>query len=323
MVFRMKVDGPGEFLAALPYLLGVCPRRQVIVAGGDDESRLTRAVCVDTDPLPDRDGEPMITQIPAVLARHGVAWVLIASIDDRHTHPEATAPLTELIEHLEAGCAAAGITVAERIRAATISPGAAWRTAIRHGTVPDASTSPLAVSQIVAGRVIYPNRDAIVADLSPTEPDSVLADRAQHLTDHPDPPSSPQQPVQQAIARAREGELPRTEEELTTLARALHTARGEALALARTATEPQAVRELWIHLMRTLPGTWRCEPGVLAAITLALTGQPAIADVAVDLAAQAAPEHRLPSLLRQALSAGISDDELTQLLTDASIPGED
>lgn len=81
--------------------------------------------------------------------------------------------------------------------------------------------------------------------------------------------------------------------------------------------DADAAEHLWRVLVRTVPVPHRAEPAVLLAVTVYLRGDGTLAHLALDAADTAAPGHRMAGLLRRALQAGITPDQLRVLTIEA------
>lgn len=304
------LGGPATFVAAIPHLMGLHPRRCLVLAGLDSGSRVTGLLHVELDEL--AQSADVLAHVVAVLGRYQPARVLLAIIDDRAFASHDRVEHDRLVADLTMGFATLEIPVAAVVRAASTMPGSPCRNSTGQDTVPDLDTSALAASRVAAGRVIYPNRATIAAELAPTDPAAVA--RRKHPLRHGQPPANPSELIHKALSHAGKGTLPHTDTEIVPLARAMASPRGFVTALWRTLTNPRSTRELWVCLTRAVPAPWQADAAALTAVSTYLAGDGVIATVALELAEQAAPDDALTDLLRHALSLGLSPTELADTL---------
>lgn len=173
--------------------------------------------------------------------------------------------------------------------------------------MPDPKASTLAASLAVAGHITYLDRAALVAVVEPADPDAV-ARRAARLRPTP-PPLPPDRAIRIAQApldRAERTEVAASDGEIIDLAYALAHPCGRDAALVLTAEHPNRASELWLALTRALPAPLRANPAALLGVAAHLTGNGAMAGIALDAALLADPAYTLAELLRQALHTGLT-----------------
>ncbi|MFF5985938.1 DUF4192 domain-containing protein [Prauserella flavalba] len=311
----VSVNGPAEFVSTIPVLLGFHPHRCLVLGSLHGQSDVGELLHVDIE---EAARPTAADQLVTALKRHEPDRLLIAVIDDRVFDPAQPTRHQQLVDALTAGARAAGITIQRVVWASGTTAEAIWCTRDDHGTVPDPRSSTLAASLAVAGHVTYPSREALAASLEPDDPEAA-ASRVPQL-DKPDSHLDRRQAVDavcDAITRAAQGHLPETDNDFVALGRGLEHDVGRDTALVLTVENPQATRELWVSLTRALPAPWRARAAVLVAVAAYLTGLGALADVALEAADRARPEHRLARLLRQAFNNAIHPDELRRAIDGA------
>lgn len=304
----VSLNGPAEFVSTIPILLGFHPHRCLVLATLHEGTEVGELLHVD---IAEAARPTAAGQLVAALERHKPDQMLIAVIDDRVFDPAQPTRHQQLVDAITARAGASGIAVQRVVWASGTTAEAIWCTRDDHGTVPDPRTSALAASLAVAGHVTYPSRDALAASLEPADPEAA-ASRTPKL-DRPDAHLDRLQAVdvvRDSITRATDGHLPETDNDIIALGRALEHGVGRDTALVLTVDNPRSTRELWASLTRALPSPWRARPAVLVAVAAYLTGLGALADVALEVAHRALPEHRLAGLLRQAFNNAIHPDEL-------------
>lgn len=154
--------------------------------------------------------------------------------------------------------------------------------------------------------ITYPDRAALIALLEPTDPDAVARRAARLRPTPPLPPARAIRIAQAALDRVERTELPTSDGEIIDLAYALAHPCGRDAALVLTAEHPNRASELWLALTRALPAPLRANPAALLGAAAHLTGNGALAGIALDAALLADPAHTLAGLLRQALHAGLT-----------------
>ncbi len=78
--------------------------------------------------------------------------------------------------------------------------------------------------------------------------------------------------------------------------------------------ERAAAEQLWAALARETPAPEAAEPAALLAVSALLRGDGALANVALDRAAEAWPGHLLSRQLRAVASSGLAPGELGKAL---------
>lgn len=300
----------GDFVAAIPHLLGFHPHRSLVVAAVTDQERIGSVLRTDLD---NEDKHGMTADVLRMLDHSQVRELLVALIDDRvfeRAHPVHRPPVLDaLLEQTRSW----RISVRGVVWAGATSAGATWCTVNDHGQVPDPRSTELAASMALSGYVTHASREELAALLDPVDTDT-LARRATALR-HPvsiPPDGAAKRHVRGAVRRSYEGTLPETESEILVLARALADSAGRDVGLVLTADDPDRARELWLILTRAVPASHRANPAALLAAAAYLGGDGALAEIAITAACEAEPAHSLAGLLREALHAGVPPTELAR-----------
>lgn len=298
---------PGDFVAAIPHLMGFHPHRSLIVVGiATDTKQVDRALRMDLDSTEDPVMLPDICQM-----LDGPSALVLAVIDDRLEDPELSTYRPPVLTEAWRQASAAEVTIASMVWASATSEGARWSTLAAVGEVPDPHSSTLAATMAVLGDIPRSSRDEVAALLEPIDA-ATLTRRANLLESGPVPLSetAAQQLVRSAVARSASGTLPATDVEILDLARAVTTAAGRDLGYALTVDDPSHTRELWLTLTRAVPQSHRTYPAVLLATATYLDGDGLLAGLALETALALDPKNGMAGLLRRAMDAGLSPTEL-------------
>lgn len=327
----VQVREPGELIAALPALLGYHPENSLILVslGGPAHTELRTVLRHDLAFPPGGDDTvPMddLVTMTAVIDRYAQRLVAedstaaVAIVVDaagrarRHAH-------RDLIGALRLRLESSGVTLSAAFATAEIARGAAWFDVLEPrwtGTVADPDTSAVTAAQVYAGRQIRASRAEVEA-LVAADPERQAEVRAllRAAAESADLEASlgaargdayhrrKLEEVLRQIGNLAGGE-PLLAVELAELGMALRRTpvRDSLLALAAGALAADA-ELLWMALTRALPAPERAEPAVLLAYSALLRGDGTLTGIALDVALDAAPWHRLAILLDRSLSLGV------------------
>lgn len=329
----VRLDQPGDLIAAVPHLLGFHPSDSLVVVGlrGPGGRLLGLALRADLPPpLPD---DALAEQLCRPLTEHNTVAVVLVVVGacGVASGGDAELPGTELLSVCEEAFARVGIPVVHRLWTPSTCGGAQWRCydgSECAGTLPDPRATALAAASAVAGVVTYASRDDIAATLEPLDA-AILARRAALLErasreTEPDPDLVGHGPrllrsVHDAIERAACGAVILTDDEVVRLADALsnHWVR-DACLVFDDARQTEAAGRLWTALVRATPSPECAEPACLLALHAYLAGDGVLAGIALERAAKADPGHRLTSLLRDALLTGLPPARLREAVGTAA-----
>jgi hypothetical protein len=181
---------------------------------------------------------------------------------------------------------------------------------------------------VVAGAVTMPNREAVVATLTPADP-ATLARRT-HLLEAVSRGSEPGSDsatlgverlttIRAAIDSAIDEPPFLTDEDVLVLTDALADHRVRDACLIQDDEDHRLGAErLWTALVRATPSPERAEPASLLAFHTYLRGDGVLAGIALEQAEKADPGHRLTILLRQSLQSGLPPQQLLKACTNAA-----
>lgn len=329
----LRLDDPGDLIAALPALLGFPPHRSLVLVclEGRDAQRVGLVARVDLPHL-DRstptDVAGLVEQLSVLCARRGDTAAVLAVVEDRHRRGQ---PHTALLDALRHACEAVGTQVLAAHHVRAVQTGVRWRSCFgdpRAGTVPDPQSSAVAAAHVVRGRVVHPSRSELCLMLAPAGAHRV-AEVAQLL-----PAATAEvaarvagggevavaellRGVLRAVVRTGGGQVPDGAEAVA-LSAALHELRVRDCCMALAGTEhADAAEQLWLELTRLLPGPERATPATLLAHSCYTRGEGPLAGEALRVALVADPEHRMAALLEQSLTAGLPPAAVQQLCATA------
>ncbi|MEV4151710.1 DUF4192 domain-containing protein [Nocardia salmonicida] len=330
----LRVDEPGELIAALPAMLGFVPERSLVVAvlhqvaGGVVEA-IEAVVRFDLDVATDMR---LLDQFTACLAsiclREEATGVLVVFVEDRaEFEGEELLRAAELIDAL----AEDGIEVRGAWSVRAIAAGERYRSVfgtVGTGLVADPSSSIVAVSHVLEGKQIRGSRREMTALMMP---DDLLSARvraqlgAAHARYRGGLAAATRAGNMLAYQRrALEWVLwqiadtasgaPRAERELARLAVTLRDRpiRDAMYGLA-LGDHAEAAELLWAQLARATPGADRAEAAALLGFSAYLRGDGPFAGVAVAAAVEADAEHAMAALLETSLQTGLRPERLRRL----------
>lgn len=319
----VRLDKPGDLIAAIPHVLGFHPVDSLVVVGLRGHVSTTLGVVLRVDlPPPVRPAELADQLLGPLIQQRSIGAALVVVGAHEYTLDEEL-PHRAVVRECETVFADVGIPVLHQLWAPDTAGGAQWRCyedTECAGVVPDPNSSALAAASVTAGVVTYNRREDITATLAPAD-DDTLARRADLLAAasrraEPDQGALGRgverfHAVLAAIDRAMDGVLPSTDEELVDLALAVgdHRVRDTCLVMDGESRAAAAER-LWTTLVRGVPAPERAEPACLLAFAAYLRGDGVLAGIALDTAAAADSGHRLSDLLRNALWTGLPPTRL-------------
>ncbi|MDT7705689.1 MAG: hypothetical protein QOG20_1296 [Pseudonocardiales bacterium] len=318
------VRDPGEFVVALPYLLGFHPRESLVLVatGGDSGRRLGLTVRVDLPP-PEHQAAVADSVVGKLLldTPTGAALVVVGS-------GGAGPTACELVDQVVHGLEHRGVDVHTVLWAESTTAGARWGCYDPcgcGGPLPDPATTVAVANAVALGSVARADRADLERHVTPAADgrlrrrDAMLIqahDRAVAGDDvvHADITAGVVV-VDAALGDAAAGRLVLDDERVVALAVALVAPAVRDVAMLRSAGPLAAAAEhLWAALAREMPDPEAAEPAALLAVSALLRGDGALANVALDRAERAWPGHRLTGLLRQVTDAGIRPGELRRCL---------
>ncbi|MFJ4649663.1 DUF4192 domain-containing protein [Nocardia sp. NPDC088792] len=328
---------PGQFIAAVPALVGFVPERSMVVAmvlqTPDHKYQ------VHTVTLLDLAGQyPLLRDRFASVVRNSEAiGALAVIVDDRAYRGADDADAVDagqrrLIETLRQDLAGYGVALAAVWAVACFSEATEWwevESPWRRGLLPDPSASHMAAAQVLAGRALRPSRAALSDVVAVDEvirknvaahlPD-VAAEAQRRLVraiqiDNPDAFTRLALcHVMSVIVQARElAEIPARIIAEVAVALRDSAVRDIMFGVAGGVHEP-AAEYLWGVLTRALPDPDRAQAATLLAFHAYRRGDGPLARVALEQALASDPEHRMARLLDAALQSGLDPARLQRVV---------
>jgi hypothetical protein len=322
----LRLD-PGGLVAAIPALLRFRPTDSVVLVGFTTvpDAQLIRCVL--------RADLPAAANVAAVAERLSTATIgqeidtvaiVIITESGSGQCVEGGLPRRDVQQALRRAFGDAHVDVLDMLWVPRTEPGLPWRSythPAQSGVLPDPHTSPIATEAVLAGRQLYANRDDLAAHLAP-DPAPILASRATRLAAlSPVNAEAAARHIQQLldqISTAPTDEVVLDEDALVGALHALTHPTVRDACLDWVLTEPaDPAQRLWTVLTRRAPHAHAAHPASLLAATVYLHGDGVLANIAVERALAADPEHSLAQILYRALQHSIPPEVFRQLLTDA------
>jgi hypothetical protein len=190
------------------------------------------------------------------------------------------------------------------------------------GQVRDPQSSALAALHAYAGLVRYASRAEMASHLAPDREDRV-ANVAQLLAAQAGEPddrglAETWAELSAAIDAAADTVPELADEQIARFAQALcdPLIRDNCLVLLLS-DRADAAERLWTVLIRAVPAPERASPAILLAIHAYLRGEGVLANMAVEAALDADPEHDLACLVREALDRGLPPTVLRTMIEES------
>jgi hypothetical protein len=324
-------DDPGELVAAIPGLLTFHPADSVVLLTYTGFRRLDLESVLRLDiPAPEHIGE-VCEQLRVVLRGHEATVVDLVVLGGDGADPPDRLPSRALVRRFTAELEEEEIGVAHAVWAPRIEPGATWwcyTDPACTGPVHDPRESAFTAAFAAAGAVTFGSREELAALLAP-DPEPDLTRRAALIDAHP--PSDPHAEFQflkdtldvvaDRMQTHPEHPVPDLDDPtIARLATALSTPDVREACLAFSLTGRARPAELlWTRLTRATPKSARADPASLLGVTCYLYGDGARAGIALDVALEANPDHRLTQTLRHVLDFGVPPRQFRTILTESFI----
>ncbi|AHH20123.1 hypothetical protein NONO_c53430 [Nocardia nova SH22a] len=339
----LTMSEPGEFIAAVPALLGFRPRRSLVVCLLLRSRKYPGAVYLGALARHDLDVAGcgawvrLAGQLAAICGQEEAVGVLVLVVDDRATAPRSGgagrrgARHRDLVRTLDGALRARDVTMAQAWAVADIAAGADWWSILdsgRRGRQSDPAASPVALAQVLDGRPIRASRDDLIAVVAE---DPALRDRIDAVI------GAAAEAAQGRFRKALRTGTPRSYSraalekvlwqistvesgdeldppELADLAVAVRDDAVRDSLFAVAVTEHAAAAEtLWARACRGLGGADRAEVATLLGYSAYARGDGPMAGVAFDAALAAEPGHRIAQLLDAALRTGMRPADVRKL----------
>lgn len=338
----LRLTEPGELIAAVPALLGFTPTRSLIVVSLTPSHDTPGSATIGAvmrhdlllpdvgDPVPDVMGAAF-TRFGTVCARDGADAVLVVLVDAGLERPDgpAVGAARRIVDDLVEELARHGVDVAGVHAVPEIDTGREWFTLCgdsacddaSRGTVPDPNASPVAAARVYEGGLIRRSRTELAGVLEPLSM-PVRSRVAGYIDDAVDSRDLAYELAVRAGGRdhADRLELESVLDRIADLDNGIELLAPESAELAVLLSNPtvrdallalaagpyaDAAERLWITLTRTLPDPERAEAAALVGFGAYVRGDGPFAGVALGVALESNPRHRLADLLDQALQAGL------------------
>ncbi|MET8779075.1 DUF4192 domain-containing protein [Nocardia sp. NPDC004654] len=345
LVPRLRVDDPGELLAALPALIEFVPERSLVVVvlrrptAPGSGSTIGPVLRFDLDQGRAKRGLAAViaSAVADICAAEAATEVLAVIIDDRMRGPRrprtrgGATPGGKLIAAFARQLAAEEVTLKGAWAVAAIEAGRRWWSLLdtdQHGALPDPATSMVTFAYVLDGRPIHSSRSQLT-DLVAQDRDSAQAvaihleealsmshDRYVAAIRRADPDGYRRRGLEQVLYRIADldsgvAPIPRQIAELAVALRD-RTVRDVLLALA-VGEYAAAAEQLWVTLVQSLPGSDRANAAVLLAYSAYVRGDGPLAGIALNAALDTDPSHSMAILLDTALRSGMRPQELRRL----------
>ncbi|BCJ39013.1 hypothetical protein Athai_65160 [Actinocatenispora thailandica] len=308
----IRLNGPADLLAVIPYLLGFHPADSLVVVGLQD-GRIGFCFRADlADP-------PATERIVAMLAAQSLTGVILAG----YGPAERVEPVGDAVAR---ALADAGQPVLDRLRT---HGGRFWSAACHRadccppGGRPVPAPSRVAAEATLAGLVALPTRDELAGQIAPiTGPDRVAMERATHraelrvqslLDGAPSPAAAAERMLTDGLAAVRDAArryradpaARLTDDEAAWLGVVLAATqvRDEAWLLAER--DLAGARALWTDVMRRVTDEYLPAPAALTGFVCWQQGDGAVGMMALGRALAVDPSYSMALLLSQALAGGL------------------
>ncbi|MDH2426462.1 DUF4192 domain-containing protein [Sphaerisporangium sp. TRM90804] len=310
----IRLTGPADLIALVPYLLGFHPSRSVVVVAFDDRGALLGTMRMNLPDAP-HDAPEFAHQLRSVLTRNRAGHVAMVGYGPGHE-------VTPLVDASRRAIDSAGLKIMDVLR---VDGGRYWSyhcTSLEccppEGVPYDSMISQAAASAVMAGYAAYPDRAALEATLRPVdgpERDVVKVAtrkaraRAERLLAGVDGRYWYAEGTAQLTAAfdvtSEGGDL--TPEHVAWLGILLTVIPVRDMATARVGDYPEEVNaRLWTQLTRRVEPGYVPAPATILAFTAFGAGNGPLSRIAVDRALSIDPEYRLALLVRQALDCGLA-----------------
>lgn len=335
---NVALTNPNDVLAAVPHLVGFRPTDSLVVIAVQDSDRGPRLGITLRADLPPRDERYQLAEylVNGPIGRRRVQAVLVVVVGgvgrDPDTPPTAGTdpPHRDLVDVVREVFGGAGISVLHATWVPEVRAGVTWRCYDDDqcgGSIADPTASPLAAAFTAAGVVTLESKQDWERLVAPEAPE-ILARRAARLDalyedleaqrGSADGALRDLQTVLAAIRRVDSG-APLTEDDLLRVLIAVSDHRVRDVALGTALGEwSGAAERLWTDLVRKAPEPELAEVAALLAYSAVLRGEGALANVALERIEATRPDHRLGVLLRQAMDAAITPEDLAVIARDAA-----
>ncbi|MCP2316081.1 protein of unknown function (DUF4192) [Nocardia amikacinitolerans] len=342
----LRVDDPGELIAALPAMVGFYPHRSLVVAVlGPAEPGASHGIAAvlrfDLEPVGPRRGlvGSFADLIGQICAAERATETLAVVVDDRLGGPLGKAgrgrrgsPPEALIAALAKRLGADGIRVGGAWAVPAIEEDRPWWSLLdgsERGTVPDPSASTVALAHVLDGRPILGSRseltervaeDAALCAEVGVQLDSAVAvarDRFARAVRHDDLTGYRRRALEHVlwqVANIESGAVLAAPEIAEVVAALRDRVVRDAMFALAASDHAAAAERLWLTLVRGLPsGRDRAEVAALLGYSAYFRGDGPFAGIALEAALEADPGNAMAILLETSLRAGMRPEQLRRL----------
>jgi hypothetical protein len=305
------LDDLGELIAGIPSLIGFPPSDSLVLITFHFADRLEIGATVRMDLPEARHGPDMVDQLVLATVAHGPDVVVPVVIGGSAELPDL--PYRWLMDRVAHELNEVDIPIVHALWVPAVEVGETWWCYEEDectGQVRDPRSSALAAIYTYAGVIHYGSRAEMASHLAPDREDRV-AHRAQLLAERMDAaaevdPAEKWATVRAAVDATTDVATPElADDQIVALAEALcdPLVRDNCLPLLLT-DQADAAERLWTTLTRAVPAPERAEPASLLALHAYLRGEGVLANVALDAALDADPDHQFALLLRESIDRG-------------------
>jgi hypothetical protein len=316
------LDQPGELIASVPALLGFHPVDSLVVLGRRGTRPQELRIVLRADLPPPHEARELVDQLLLPLVQHGATGVTMIVVGGQGRSPDDDLPHRELMARCDAALAEDGIPVDHQFWTPDTRAGVRWHCYDESdctGRLPEPDSTELALAAAELGLSVHRSRED-VTDLLQPEPPDILTRRSMTLnhrsrTAEPGtaPPPDALTTVLSAIEAAATEPPDLTDDDVIRLITALqdHDVRDSCLD-HDTLPDVVAAERLWAALTRATPPPERAEPASLLSFSAYARGDGVLAGIALVIAEEADPGHRLCGLLRGALTVALPPEKIRQ-----------
>jgi uncharacterized protein DUF4192 len=185
--------------------------------------------------------------------------------------------------------------------------------------VPDATTGAVALgSRDDLAATLHPQSDTATIERRTSLASDLLGASVARRTNASESVTTCVEKVSAAVEDACSGKLPADDTQIVDLAVALGDSEVRDRCFKHVATpRARGAKDLWMCLTRQAPPGLRTNPACLVAIFAYVTGDGALAQVALETALTDAPGNKLALLFRQAIDAGIWPEKVVEIFRGA------
>lgn len=313
-----------EVLPALPHLLGFYPAESLVIVtmyehlGGKAQLGPTLRADLPTA----EEYEEFVSYLVAGLHPMRADALMLFVVTGTGTGCVDSLPHGGLVGQLTDALDMVRTPVEHALWTPGIRHGAEWISYLTpglRGTVGDPRASVLGAALATQGSAPFASRDALRALIAPERGGATAAEWAVKLDglsldDSAESVAERTTAIEGAIAGIAAGQYPGEDALLRMLRWISDVSVRDALVPTVFGEHPAAAQDLWTTLVRKAPAPELADVAALLAISTYVRGETVLAQIALDRALDAVPDHTLASLLRTIADSGIPPVEFEQFL---------